>query len=109
MQRLSNFDPKSLMEALDALTKASHPDGIESFSQTPEKELGDRYVKTLGKTISVEWNLIGDSSLSSYFKNEGIEDIDQMVKIVILAFYRKLNSLECDLESIKKDLRSVFK
>lgn len=109
MQRLSNFKPKNLVEALDALDQASHPDGIEPFSQTVEKELGDRYLKTLGKTISTEWDLGQGSHLEVFFQNEGIQDVDQMTKIIMLAFYRKLNNQDCSLDTVKAEVKAVFK
>ena len=109
MQKLGNFTPKNLVEALNALDKSSHPDGIEPFSSTTEEMLGDKWMHTLGKTIMTEWRLGMKSHIDVYFRNQGIDDAHQMAQIIILAFHRKLNNEPCSLETVKTDVASLFK
>lgn len=108
MQKLGTFKPKNLVEALDALKKASHPEGLESFSNVTEEVLHG-YQRSLGKTISTEWKIGQNSHIEVYFRNQGIDNATRMVQILILAFHRYLNGEPCSLESVKKDVVSRFK
>lgn len=108
MQKLGKFTPKNLVEALNALDKSCHPDGLEAFSNTSEDKLFT-YMKSLGKTISTEWRLGMKSHIDVYFRNQGIDDPRRMTQIIMLAFHRKINNEPCSLESVKKDVVSLFK
>jgi len=108
MQKLGNFNPTNLVEALNALTTASHPDGIETFSSTLEAELY-KYIPSLGKTISTEWKLGMKSHIDVYFRNQGIDNPSHVIQIIILAFHRKLNNEPCSIETVKKDITNLFK
>lgn len=108
MQKLGKFTPKNLVEALNALDKSCHPEGLEIFSSITEDKLLT-YMRTLGKTISTEWKLGSGSHIEVYFRNQGIDNINQMTQIIMLAFHRKINNEPCSLESVKKDIVSLFK
>ena len=108
MQRLGKFNPKNLLEAIDALKKASHPEGLESFSNVTE-DLLHSYQRSLGKTISTEWKIGQNSHIEVYFRNQGIDNATRMIQIIILAFHRYLNGEPCSLETVKKDIVSLFK
>lgn len=108
MQNLSEYTPKNLVDAINALERACHPDGLETFSNVPEAHL-KKYLPSLGRTISTEWRLGLGSYLDLYFKQQGITDSEQIVKIIILMLHRKINNEPCSLETVKKDIVGIFK
>jgi hypothetical protein len=92
------YIPVDLDDAYSELNRLSNPDALASFRKAPEDEIRRKLHFGLGRWIMSNWGLEEGSRISHYLKQKGISIPDDMVRVIIVTWHRKLNNKPLMLE-----------
>ncbi len=85
------YIPIDLEDAYSELTRLADPAGLASFRKAPEDEIARKLHFGLGRWILSNWGLEDGSRISHYLKLKGVSQPDDMVRLIIVTWHRKLN------------------
>ena len=92
------YIPVDLDDAYSELNRLSNPEAIGGFKNAPEDEIRRKLHFGLGRWIMSNWGLEEGSRISHYLKLKGISIPDDMVRVIIVTWHRKLNGKPLMLE-----------
>ncbi|MEO5906397.1 MAG: DUF6794 domain-containing protein [Saprospiraceae bacterium] len=85
------YIPVDLDDAYSELNRLSNPNALGGFKNAPEEEIRRKLHFGLGRWILSNWGLEDGSRISHYLKLKGISLPDDMVRVIIVTWHRKLN------------------
>ncbi len=85
------YIPVDLADAHSELSRLADPAGLTSFRRAPEDEIERKLHFGLGRWILTNWGLEDGSRISHYLKLKGVSVPDDMVRIIIVTWHRKIN------------------
>ncbi len=92
------YIPVDLEDAYSELNRLSNPQALGGFKNAPEDEIRRKLHFGLGRWIMSNWGLEEGSRISHYLKLKGISIPDDMVRVIIVTWHRKLNGKPIMLE-----------
>ena len=97
------YIPADLDDAHNELSRLADPKGLASFKSSPEDSISRKLHFGFGRWILLNWGLEEGSRISHHLKSKGISFPDDMVRVIIVTWHRKLNDRPLLLdEEIKK-------
>jgi hypothetical protein len=103
------YIPADLDDAHTELSRLADPQGLASFKASPEDSIRRKLHFGFGRWIMLNWGLEEGSRISHYLKGLGVSHPDDMVRVIIVTWHRKLNNrpqnLEPMLEEVKKRMQ----
>lgn len=102
------YIPVDLEDAHQELERLADPAGLASFKKAPEADVARKLHFGLGRWIMVNWGIDQGSRVSHYFRQKGISVPDDIVRVIIVTWHRKLNGhpqkLDEEIAVIKKKM-----
>lgn len=94
------YIPKDLMDAFRELDKKTDENSRMKFKNLTEDDAERKLFFSLGRWIWSNWSFYEGSRLSHWFKEAGITYPDDMTKIILIAYHRKLNAKDIDFKGL---------
>lgn len=94
------YIPKDLMDAFRELDKKTDENSKMKFKNLDEHSAEHKLFFSLGRWIWSNWSFYEGSRLSHWFKETGITYPDDMTKIILIAYHRKLNGKDIDFKGL---------
>lgn len=85
------YIPVDLEDAHNELSRLADPAGLASFKRAPEDEVAQKLHFGLGRWILTNWGMEDGSRITHYFKLKGVPLPDDIVRIIIVTWHRKIN------------------
>ncbi len=92
------YIPIDMEDAFEELNRLSEPKGLASFKNAPEEAIRSRLHFGLGRWILINWGMEDGSRISHFLKLKGVSMPDDMVRIIIVSWHRRLNGKPLLLE-----------
>lgn len=92
------YIPADLEDAYRELERLSDPQGLVEFKSAPEDSIRRKLHFGFGRWIVSNWGLEEGSRISHYLKQIGISVPDDMVRVIIVTWHRRLNGKPSLLE-----------
>ena len=92
------YIPVDLEDAHSELLRLSDPAGLASFKRAPENDVAQKLHFGLGRWILTNWGMEDGSRITHYFKLKGVPHPDDIVRIIIVTWHRKLNKRPMQVE-----------
>lgn len=86
------YIPKDLFDAFDQLDKLIDDEGLAKFKAHTEEECVRKLHFSLGRWIWLNWGLMEGSRLSVFFGDYNIRHAEDMSRIIIRSYHRKVNN-----------------
>lgn len=99
------YIPKNLEDALLELDKRMEEDAMETFKNLSEEEAHRKAFFSFGRWIMVKWGMEDGSRLTEYFRQQQIGVVEDMTRIIMISYHRKLNQKPLDTESLFQTYR----
>jgi hypothetical protein len=99
------YIPKNLEDALLELDKRMEADAMETFKNLSEEEAHRKAFFSFGRWIMVKWGMEDGSRLTEYFWQQQIGVVEDMTRIIMISYHRKLNQKPLDTESLFETFR----
>lgn len=90
--------PKDLEEALVMLEKRASPAALADIKASNEGQMLRLYVDA-GRDIRNRWGLWGGSPLAKFFNAQGVLHPDDMSRIILRSFWRRVHAQPIELEA----------
>lgn len=84
------YIPIDLEDAFSELNRLSDAKGISNFKNAPDSLIAKSHFG-LVKWVQLNWGLDEGSRFSDYLKRKGISLPDDMARVIVLMYHRKLN------------------
>ncbi len=94
------YIPKDLQDALLELDKRMEDDARASFKQFSEEEAASKAYFSMGRWMMIKWGMEDGSRLTNYFKQNQIGFLEDMVRILMITYHRKVNQKPLDTETL---------
>lgn len=94
------YIPRDLFEAFRELDKKTDESSKQKFRTMTEAETEHKLFFSLGRWIWTNWSFYEGSRFSQWFRDAGITYPEDMAKIVILAYHRKLHGKDIDFKGL---------
>ena len=99
------YIPYDLEDAHNELQRLSDKEGLINFKTAPEDSIRRKLHFGLGRWIMTNWGLEEGSRIAHYLKQKGVSQPDDMVRLIIVTWHRKLNQrpllINEEIESIR--------
>ena len=92
------YIPVDLEDAYAELTRLADPSGLVAFKSSPEDSIRRKLHFGFGRWIMNNWGLEEGSRISHYMKLKGVPIADDMVRVIIVTWHRRLNGKPLKLE-----------
>ncbi|HUR30389.1 MAG TPA: DUF6794 domain-containing protein [Saprospiraceae bacterium] len=92
------YIPADLEDAYTELSRLADPQGLLMFKSAPEDSIRHKLHFGFGKWIMTNWELEEGSRISHYLKMKGVSYPDDMVRVIIVTWHRRLNGHPLKLE-----------
>ncbi len=92
------YIPADLEDAYHELTRLSEPQGLLAFKSAPEDSIRRKLHFGFGRWIMTNWGLEEGSRISHHLKSKGVSIPDDMVRVIIVTWHRRLNGKPSQLE-----------
>ena len=92
------YIPADLEDAYRELERLSDPQGLVEFKTAPEDSIRRKLHFGFGRWILSNWGLEEGSRISHHLKEKGVSVPDDMVRIIIVTWHRRLNGKPAKLE-----------
>ena len=86
------YIPADLEDAYAELTRLSDQEGLLTFKNAPEDSIRRKLHFGVGRWILTNWGLEDGSRISHHLRLQGVSLPDDMVRIIIVTWHRKLNN-----------------
>jgi len=103
------YIPKDIQDAISELDKKIEPSALEAFKQYSEEEAASKSFFGFGRWMSHNWGLDEGSRLSFYFQNQGLSNVEDMVRVLMITYHRHINEKPLDTEDLVKQYRELRK
>jgi hypothetical protein len=100
------YIPKDLQDALLELDKRMEDDARNIFKQLSEEEASTKAYFSMGRWLMVKWGMEDGSRLTHYFQQNQIGFVEDMVRILMITYHRKVNQKPLDTETLFESFRS---
>ncbi len=92
------YIPVDLEDAHSELNRLSAPEGLIAFKIAPEDSIRRKLHFGFGRWIMTNWGLEEGSRISHFMRTKGISIPDDMVRVIIVTWHRRLNKRPLMLE-----------
>lgn len=92
------YIPIDLEDAYNELNRLSDQQGLIEFKSAPEDSIRRKLHFGFGRWIMTNWGFEEGSRLSHYLKEKGVSVPDDMVRLIIVTWHRKLNGRPLNVE-----------
>ncbi len=92
------YIPVDLEDAYSELIRLADPSGLVAFKSAPEDSIRRKLHFGFGRWIMNNWGLEEGSRISHYMKLQGVPIADDMVRVIIVTWHRRLNGRPLNLE-----------
>ena len=92
------YIPVDLNDAHAELSRLADQEGLITFKSAPEDSIRRKLHFGFGRWIMTNWGLEEGSRISHYLKMQGVSRPDDMVRLIIVTWHRKLNNRPLELE-----------
>lgn len=99
------YIPVDLNDAHAELSRLADQEGLITFKSAPEDSIRRKLHFGFGRWIMTNWGLEDGSRISHYLKMKGVSKPDDMVKLIIVTWHRKLNNRPLGLEEELADIK----
>ena len=99
------YIPANLDDAHAELSRLAEAEGLIAFKIAPEDSIRRKLHFGFGRWIMTNWGLEEGSRISHYLKMRGISKPDDMVRVIIVTWHRKLNNRPLKLEEEIADIK----
>jgi hypothetical protein len=99
------YIPKDLQDALSELDKRMEDDARTTFKQLSEEEAATKAYFSMGRWMMVKWGMEDGSRLTHFFQLNQIGFLEDMVRIIMITYHRKINQKPLDTESLFESFR----
>jgi hypothetical protein len=100
------YIPVDLEDAFNELNRLAEGEGLALLKSAPEEDIYRKLHFGLGQWILTNWGLEQGSRISHFLKLKGVPDPEDMVRVIIVTWHRKLNNkpilLEEEIAAIAK-------
>ena len=93
------YIPVDLEDAINELERLTDADMIDKFRNAPEDTIATKLHFSLGRWIILNWGFYEGSRLSHKLKEAGLSFPDDMARLIIVSWHRKLNDRPLDVEN----------
>lgn len=94
------YIPKDLQDALQELDKRMEEDARITFKQFSEEEAAGKAYFSMGRWMMVKWGMEDGSRLTHFFQQNQIGFLEDMVRIIMISYHRKVNQKPLDTETL---------
>jgi hypothetical protein len=92
------YIPVDLNDAHAELSRLADQEGLIAFKSAPEDSIRRKLHFGFGRWIMTNWGLEEGSRISHYLKTQGVSRPDDMVRLIIVTWHRKLNGRPLEIE-----------
>ncbi len=92
------YIPIDLEDAYNELSRLTDAEGLIAFKISPEDSIRRKLHFGFGRWILTNWGLEEGSRISHFMKSKGISIPDDMVRVIIVTWHRRLNGRTLRLE-----------
>jgi len=93
--------PETIQEAVRYIDRLIPNKEVAIIRRTTEEEFARNAVSTLGVYMISEWKLYSpESPLGDFFMRNEIFNPNEMAEIILIAYWRRLNGLDADIDRI---------
>ncbi len=92
------YIPRDLNDAFAELKRLSSAADLQKLKAAPEDVARYRLHFGLGRWMIVNWGFYEGSRLSHYLKSAGLEQPDDMARVILVCFHRHLNQKDLKFE-----------
>src|SRR5687767_1142556 len=92
------YIPADLEDAYAELNRLADQQGLMTFKFAPEDSIRRKLHFGFGRWIMTNWGIEEGSRISHYLKQKGVSMPDDMVRVIIVTWHRKLNGRPLKLE-----------
>lgn len=92
------YIPVDLEDAYNELNRLAEQQGLIEFKTAPEDSIRRKLHFGFGRWIMTNWGFEEGSRLSHYLKEKGVSVPDDMVRLIIVTWHRKLNGRPLNVE-----------
>ena len=92
------YIPVDLEDAMRELQRLTDADMIEKFKNAPEDTIATKLHFSLGRWIIVNWGFYEGSRLSHLLREGGLSFPDDMARLIIVSWHRKLNDRPMEIQ-----------
>src|SRR5687768_5649676 len=103
------YIPADLEDAHNELTRLADPQGLAAFKASPEDSIKRKLHFGFGRWIMLNWSLEDGSRISHHLKEMGASHPDDMVRVIIVTWHRKLNNRPQNLEVMLEEIKTRVK
>ena len=103
------YIPKDIQEAVSELDKKIEPEGLIAFKNYTEEEAASRSFFGFGRWMSYNWGLDEGSRLSHSFRTQGLSNVEDIIRILMITYHRHINNKPLDTESLIKHYKELRK
>lgn len=99
------YIPADLEDAIRELERLTPEASLLSYKNAPEDVVVRKLFFGLGRWIIYNWGFYEGSRLSHFLRESGIYDPDDMARVIMISFHRKLNARPIDFEGQVKTIQ----
>lgn len=92
------YIPIDLEDAYSELSRLADPSGLVTFKSSPEDSIRRKLHFGFGRWIMNNWGLEEGSRISHYMRSKSVPIADDMVRVIIVTWHRRLNGRSLKLE-----------
>jgi len=100
------YIPVDLNDAHAELSRLADQEGLLKFQTAPEDSIRRKLHFGFGRWIMTNWGLEEGSRISHYLKTLGVSRPDDMVRLIIVTWHRKLNNRPLEIEKELAEIKS---
>ena len=91
------YIPMSLEDAFSELNRLADPKGLANFKNAPDSMIEKSHFGLI-QWVQHNWGLDDGSRLSYFMKTKGISTPDDMSRVIVVTYHRRLNGQPLKLE-----------
>lgn len=103
------YIPKDIQDAVSELDKKIEPEGLNAFKNYTEDEAASKSFFGFGRWMSYNWGLDEGSRLSHYFRTQGLSNVEDIIRVLMITYHRHINDKPLDTESLIKHFKELRK
>lgn len=103
------YIPKDILDAVSELDKKIEPEGLIAFKNYTEEEAASRSFFGFGRWMSHNWGLDEGSRLSHSFRTQGLSNVEDIIRVLMITYHRHINNKPLDTENLIKHYKELRK
>lgn len=101
------YIPKDIPDVVSELDKKIESEGLEAFKNYTEDEAASKSFFGFGRWMSYNWGLEEGSRLSHYFRLQGLSNVEDIIRVLMITYHRHINDKPLETESLIKKFREL--